>query len=112
MITKSGQPICDLEAWHRLAGPKDPTKHWKDGRSAKESARAWLERAPDCVPAEIEKALSAHPDFGRILPGWSAEPEARVAFDSFRGEPANLDVLLKARDEEGPARDCGRSQSR
>ncbi|MCY3736255.1 MAG: hypothetical protein OXG13_07615 [Gemmatimonadaceae bacterium] len=76
-------------------------KQWKDGRSAKESARAWLERAPDCVPAEIEQALSAHPDFGTILPGWSAEPEARVAFDSFGGEPSNLDVLLTTSDEEG-----------
>ena len=100
MITKGSQPICDLETWLRLAGPKTK-EQWKDGRSAKESARAWLERTPACVPAEVGQALSAHPDFGRILPGWSAEPEARVSFDSFRGEPSNLDVLVTARDEEG-----------
>lgn len=100
MIIKDSQPICDLETWLRLAGPKTK-EQWKDGRSAKESARAWLERTPACVPPEIEQALSAHPDFGTILPGWSAEPEARVAFDSFGGEPSNLDVLLTAEDEEG-----------
>ena len=100
MLGKGGESISCLETWLRLAGPKT-MKQWKDGRSAKESARAWLERAPDCVPAEIEQALSAHPDFGTILPGWSAEPEARVAFDSFGGEPSNLDVLLTAADEEG-----------
>ena len=101
MINKGGKPICDLETWRRLAGPKKP-EHWKDGRSAKESARAWLERNPDCVPTEIDQAFRAHPDFGRILPGWSAEPEARVTFDSFGGEPSNLDVLLTAEDEKGP----------
>ncbi len=101
MINKGGKPICDLETWRRLAGPKKP-EHWKDGRSAKESARAWLERNSDCVPTEIDQAFRAHPDFGRILPGWSAEPEARVTFDSFGGEPSNLDVLLTAEDEKGP----------
>lgn len=101
MICKGGESIRSLETWRRLAGPKTK-EQWKDGRSAKESARAWLERTPACVPAEIEQALSANADFGRILPGWKAEPEARVAFDSFGGEPSNLDVLLTARDEKGP----------
>ena len=100
MIKKDNKPICDLETWLRLAGPKKKEAHWKDGRSAKECARAWLEK-PDCVPAEISQAIRTHPDLGRILPGWSAEPEARVAFDSFRGEPSNLDVLLTATDEKG-----------
>ena len=71
-------------------------EQWKDGRSAKESARAWLEHTPACVPSEITQALRAHRDFGRILPDWEAEPEARVPFDSFGGEPSNLDVLITA----------------
>ena len=101
MICKGGKSICSLETWRRLAGPKTE-QQWKDGRSAKESARAWLECTPARVPAEIEQALSTHCDFGRILPAWRAEPEARVAFDSSRGEPSNLDVLLTAKDEKGP----------
>ena len=101
MICKGGESIGCLETWRRLAGPKTE-QQWKDGRSAKESARAWLECTPARVPAEIEQALSTHCDFGRILPGWKAEPEARVAFDSFGGEPSNLDVLLTAEDEKGP----------
>ena len=100
MIKKGSETISDLETWFRLSGLKEV--HWKDGRSAKECARAWLELNPDCVPAEISQALNPHPDFGRILPGWSAEPEARVDFDSFRGNTSNIDVLLTARDESGP----------
>ena len=100
MIKKGSETISDLETWFRLSGLKE--LHWKDGRSAKECARAWLELNPDCVPEEIGQALRSHPDFGRILPGWSAEPEARVKFDTFGGEPANIDVLLMAEDERGP----------
>lgn len=101
MINKEGKPIRNLETWYRLAGPKREGQ-WKDGRSAKESAKAWLEHTPACVPSEITQALRAHRDFGRILPDWEAEPEARVPFDSFGGEPSNLDVLITAEDEEGP----------
>ena len=101
MIKKGSKPIGDLETWRHLAGPKKEVQ-WQNGRSAKECARAWLELNPDCVPAEISQALRTHPDLGSILPGWSAEPEARVTFDSFGGEPSNLDVLLTAEDEGGP----------
>ncbi len=101
VIRKGSRPIGDLETWRCLAGPKKQ-EHWKGDRSAQECARAWLECNPACVPLEISQALRAHSDFGRILPGWAAEPEARVCFDSFGGEPANLDVLLTAEDERGP----------
>ena len=100
VIKKGSKPIGDLETWRCLAGPKNPDQ-WKNGRSAKECAQAWLVN-PDCVPEEISQTLRSHPDFGRILPGWSAEPEARVPFDSFKGERANLDMLLTAEDEGGP----------
>ena len=111
MIKKGSEPIGDLETWRHLAGPRKEVQ-WQDGRSAKECARAWLELNPDCVPAEISQALRTHLDLGRILPGWSAEPEARVTFDSFGGEPSNIDVLLTARRRGRPARDCGRGQGR
>ena len=95
------KPICDLQTWHRCAPPKQRKKHWQDGRSAKESARAWLEFGPDSIPSEIGKALGTNPDFGTLRPGWSAEPEAHVSFDEFGG-PANVDVLLLAEDNRGP----------
>lgn len=92
--------IRDLDAWLRLARPTKP-EHWQDGRSAKESARAWLEAAPDSIPCEIGEALNTNSDFGAIRPGWSAKPEAPVPFDKL-GEPAHIDVLLLAEDNRGP----------
>ena len=40
-ISKGGIPLVTLEEWRQHGGPKRP-EQWVDGRSAKESARAWL----------------------------------------------------------------------
>ena len=74
--------------------------HWKDGRSAKESARSWLAAAPS-VPVEISKTLYSHQDIGTLC-DWVAEPEAKVRFDNFGGEHSNPDILLTGQDEHGP----------
>ena len=99
MILKSGQRLATLDEWHCHAPPKDKHKHWKDGRSAKECARAWLDSAP-ALPSEISQVLNSCRDMG-TLRDWCAEPEAKVPFDNFRG-PANVDVLLTGQDESGP----------
>ena len=100
MIKKGHESIEDLETWRRLAGPKRDIQ-WRDGRSAKEAARAWLEFSPGGLPPEIRQLLLSHTDFGPLV-DWSAEPEAPVAFDSYGGEPANLDLLVHGRDRLGP----------
>ena len=41
-VAKNGVTIRTIEDWEKLAPPKSKI-HWKDGRSAKEVARAWLE---------------------------------------------------------------------
>ena len=98
-IEKNGRRLSTLDEWRVHAPPKSKV-HWKDGRSAMESARSWLAAAPS-IPAEIAKTLDSHHDIGTLC-DWRAEPEARVRFDKFRGEPSNLDVLLVGRDENGP----------
>ena len=80
MIEKNGRPLKTLADWEVMAGPKSSTQ-WKDGRSAKESARTWLERAPEAMPPEVEATLASHSDFTQIV-SWTAEPEALVPFDA------------------------------
>lgn len=99
MIRKGSQQIESLDDWRVHAGPKTPDQ-WVDHRSAKESARAWLREGSAGIPSEIRALLASHPDFSEIA-RWEAEPEARVRFDSFRGESSNLDVLLRAEDSSG-----------
>lgn len=100
VIEKKGVRISTLKEWEDHASPKNKKIHWKDGRSAKESAKSWLAAAP-LIPAEIADTLSSHNDIGTLC-DWRAEPEAKVRFDKFGGEPANLDILLVGRDENGP----------
>ena len=99
VIAKDGRRLTTLEEWHRYAPPKGRT-HWKDGRSAKENARLWLGAAPG-LPPGIPEVLRSCGSNG-VVRSWSAKPEARVKFDAVRGEPANIDVLVKAEDEYGP----------
>lgn len=99
VILKSGRRLATLDEWHRHAPPKEKHKHWKDGRSAKECARAWLDAAPD-LPSEISDTLHSCNDIGPLR-DWCVEPEAKVRIDEFRGPP-NIDVLLTACDDDGP----------
>lgn len=99
-ISKDGIPITDLALWGKHGGPKRPSQ-WIAGRSAMELARAWLASAHEGrLPAEIDEIISAHPAFGPVLE-WKAEPEVKLHFDSFRGEPRNTDLLVHARDRHG-----------
>jgi hypothetical protein len=99
-IAKAGRLIRSLADWEQYAPPKSP-RHWVDGRSAKEVARAWLEGGGATMPQEVREVLSSHPRFGDVL-SWDAEPEARLRFDDFPGEPRNSDLLVIANDSFGP----------
>jgi hypothetical protein len=99
-ITKTGHPIATLADWERHAPPKS-SHHWVDGRSAKEVARAWISGAGTTLPEEVHALLSSHPRFGPVL-SWDCEPEAKLRFDSFPGEPRNSDLCVIAADSVGP----------
>ncbi len=98
-IEKNGVAIDSIESWWRIAPPKDPVKHWVDGRSAKETARAWLANAPQSPPPEVASLLSSHPDFLDLVIE-RVEPEALLAFDG-RAGPRNADLAITARDRRG-----------
>ena len=98
-ISKNGRPILSLEDWKELAPPKADYQ-WTDDRSAKEAARAWLGAGVGNLPEEVALALKSHVDFGDVLT-WRAEPEARLRFDAFPGEPRNTDLAVEVRDTHG-----------
>lgn len=97
-IRKGAEVIQTLDQWLDVAGPKDVDKQWKEGRSAMESAIAWLE-APGSLPPEISTLLHSHPDFGVVSVEW-IEPEAPIRFDSHSG-PRHADIAVSARDANG-----------
>lgn len=88
--------ITSLESWLEIAPPKGRERHWRDRRSAKELARAWVGGGVVCVPPEISALLASHPELADLTLV-SGEPEARVRFDKRRGEPRNADLSIDAR---------------
>lgn len=98
-ISKNGNLLTSIDEWWQFASPKLDI-HWKDGRSAKENARAWIAAAPELQP-DVAQAFENCPSIGPIR-RWSAEPEARIPIDRYRGEQPNIDLLLVAEDEHGP----------
>jgi hypothetical protein len=98
MIEKNGKSINSVEDWRQLAGPKEKI-HWKDHRSAKESAKAWFRDGKAKLPSEIETIIEKSENFDLITIEM-VEPEALLHFDEFSG-PSNMDVLVKGNDRHG-----------
>src|SRR5579862_2466129 len=98
-ISKNSIPITSMAQWELAGGPKKQSQ-WADDRSAKETARAWLENI-DHLPLEVTAVLESRIAFGSVL-SWTGEPEVQLRFDAFRGEPRNSDLLVVALDHHGP----------
>lgn len=98
-VFKNGNELRTLADWKEHGHPKSE-KHWQEGRSAMEAARFWLSARSPALPGSVDKLVQNHPSFGSVAQ-WSGEPEARMPFDSFAGEPRNADLLVTARDSNG-----------
>ena len=86
-LHRDGHPIKTLDDWRKFAGPKGKERHWQDGRSAKELARAWTSFGPEpAAPQVLLDLFSSHPTF-RDVKLTEGTPEDRIYFDQLRGEP-------------------------
>src|SRR5450755_1827509 len=97
-IHVAGQDINTVEQWYEHAKPKRGELHWKDGRSAKELARAWCgTEVGVCIPVGIADLLLSHKDTCDLILT-EGTPESRIRFDEFRGQPRNADLAMVAND--------------
>lgn len=92
-LSKDSSSIRSIEDWRRFAPPKGRDRHWKDGRSAKELARAWCSVDGPCAPREFLELLSrlVSAEHLAAAEGW---PEHQVPIDDLPGEPPNIDLAL------------------
>lgn len=92
LLSSKGVSLRSLEDWLNHAGPKMGIRHWKDGRSAKELAKAFLRDGSPMVPSEIQSFITQlpMPDL-RLHTGLA---EHVTALDSFSGEGRNHDMVL------------------
>ncbi|MBW3554819.1 MAG: hypothetical protein KY466_15005 [Gemmatimonadetes bacterium] len=78
-VIKQGRELTTLDQWHAAMPPRVRDRQWKDGRSAKELARAWVGTSSVVVPEELTRLLETDSEFSAVELH-EAIPEAEVAF--------------------------------
>jgi hypothetical protein len=96
LSNRQGRAIETLEEWRILASPASE-KHWKDGRSAKELAKAWT---GGTGPADLVRLLDLQPQTSNVE-FQSAVAEEQTAFDRFPGGKRNHDLLIRGKADGG-----------
>lgn len=71
MIGSAASEITSVESWRPHAAPRGGDRHWVDGRSVKELAKAW------CANARVEPLA----DFIRLLVSTAAIRWRLCSFD-------------------------------
>jgi len=88
-----GNVITCIDDWFLFSPPAKGAVQWKDGRSAKELAKAWFRTGQPQMPDELASLLDTHAD----TDGFQAEvgiPEKETVLDDFRGNGRNHDMVL------------------
>src|SRR5258705_13533427 len=75
--------IYSVEEWQKSCPPKGGDKQWKDGYSAKESAKAWFREGHLTLPRELGSLLESHEAFMRFRLA-TVTPEVCTRLDDFR----------------------------
>jgi len=90
-IEKDGHVITTVEQWFTYAPPMKGALQWRDGRSAKELAKIFLETGVPATPPELCALLSSHQYLGTVDLE-VATPEHKITLDNFKGETRNADL--------------------
>ena len=94
-LKKKGKIIKSIDDWYNAAPPKNPSLHWKDGRSAKELAK-YMTSTNGYMPKEIEDILAKLGCNPNIT--FYGEPEAVTSLEG-RGGGRHHDLLLVQENE-------------
>lgn len=88
-----GMKITSIDEWFAYSPPVKGAIQWKDGRSAKELAKAWFKTSEVQMSDELISLLQTHPTTN----GFQMEvgiPEKETVLDDFRGSGRNHDMVL------------------
>ena len=89
-LERHGRTIATVDDWFQHARPLGGERQWRDGRSAKELAKAWCgEGGAPAPPRRSARLLSSKPALAH-LEFRVGYPEHRVPFDALRTDLAVL----------------------
>lgn len=96
-IADSAFAVRSVEEWFKAAPPQKGLDQWKDGKSAKELAKAWFPYpgSPQ-MPPRLKQLLESH-ELTRHVSIEKAFPERIVKLDTFGGKHRHADLVLEAR---------------
>jgi hypothetical protein len=90
------QVIASVPEWFDYAPPLGGVRHWKDGRSAKEVAKAWCSATGICVPKNLLDLIRADPSTATFEAA-TAIPECPTHLRGERGGRRKHDVVIFGR---------------
>jgi hypothetical protein len=97
LFSNDGRRIETVDDWRDRGDPVSG-REWAEGRSARELARAWIERD---AASEVSALLGLLPAFsGLVLDRGVTEKQTR--FDNLPGDPHRHDLLVIGRSPDGP----------
>ena len=94
--SRDGKHITGVDEWFAYAPPAGGAKHWKDGRSAKELAKAWFRTGEARMPDELVALLESHP----VIREFRADEggvEQETVLDEFKGKGRYHDLIVIGR---------------
>ena len=91
--SKDGKVINSVDEWFKYAPPQQREKHWKNGRSAKELAKAFFQTGRLKVPNELESFFKCTPVLADFVPSLGI-PEYTTSLDNFPGGKRNHDLII------------------
>ena len=93
LLSNKNQTITSMQDWLVYSPPAKKEAQWKDGRSAKELAKAWFRSGQAQAPAELSALLQSHPaTTGMTLSVGIIEKE--TILDDYRGSGRMHDMVL------------------
>lgn len=94
IIGRGCRVIGSVHEWGKYAPPTGGIDKFKDNKSAKEAAKAWVGRAgKPKPPTELVSLLNSRGETGKMRFGLTV-PEARLRFDRYRGNTRNSDLAI------------------
>ena len=91
-IEKNNTAITSIIQWEQHAGPIRKNQ-WKDGRSAKELARAWCGDHAPTMPAVLRSLLDSRAETSGLEVN-TVYPDYSISFDAHAGKPLSVDLAF------------------
>jgi hypothetical protein len=92
--------IASIDDWLKEWPPQMGLKHWQNGKSAKELAKAWFANSGSpVIPPGLHRLLESHP-LTQQLSIEAVIGESKIPLDA--GRPRHADLILRARVAETP----------